>query len=425
MLSRVVATEKKLRKLGVLPGMRVAFHVPNSAAMVVTVVACWRIGAVVVPVSTRYTDTQVGGAIEGMACDSLMITPEMLERLCAFRSHVFESVRASELDLDLSLDATIVLTSGSTGQPKGVLHRLANHAASARGSDEIIPFGPDDVWLVSLPMYHVSGLALIMRALLHGGTLLFPEIDWLAALTQERVSHISLVPTQLKQCLSQAHTASALSRLKAVLVGGASCPAGLVGQAQSLGIKVHVTYGASEAASQITTTRGVPVGSGHALSHAEVRIDEHHEILVKSAALCRGVVCQGQVTPVTDEQGWFHTGDLGRLDDQGHLFVLGRRDTQFISGGENICPEEIEQAILTLLEVEQCVVVPVSDATYGQRPAAFVKGAPSRAAMTDALGCLEKFKHPDHFLDWPNHLVGPLKPNRPLMQDLAKSVLAL
>jgi O-succinylbenzoic acid--CoA ligase len=287
-----------------------------------------------------------------------------------------------------------------------------------------MPSGRSDVWLVSLAMYHVGGLALIMRALLHGGSLLFAGKDWDTALTRGDVTHLSVVPTQLRQLLAQSDTAPLLRRLSAVLVGGASCPGDLVAQAQLLGIGVHVTYGASEAASQITTTQGGAVGSGRALSHTEVRIDEHNEILVRSEALCRGVVCQGQVTPVTDEQGWFHTRDLGRLDDQGHLFVLGRRDTQFISGGENIRPEEIEQALLALPEVEQCVVVPVPDATYGQRPVAFVKGLASRAAMMDALDCVEKFKHPDHFFDWPKDLAAPLKPNRPLMQDLAKTMLA-
>ncbi len=424
MLSLVIDAEARLRSLGVHSGMRVAFHVHNRAAMVVAVVACWRIGAVVVPLSTRYTEGQVDAAVESMGCD-LRVTAEMLERLCSYQGHVFEGVCLSDLDLNLSQDATIVLTSGSTGQPKGVLHTWANHVASAKASDEVMPFGQGDVWLVSLPMYHVGGLALIVRALLHGGTLLCPETDWQTALTQEAVTHVSLVPTQLRQCLSQGHMMALLAELKTVLVGGAPCPEGLVSQAQSLGITVHITYGASEAASQITTTQGVPVGSGRALSHAEVRIDEQHEILVKCRSLCRGVVFQGQVTPVTDEQGWFHTGDLGRVDDLGHLFVLGRRDTQFISGGENIRPEEIEQAILTLPDVEQCVVVPVPDATYGQRPVAFVKGAASQDAIRDALACVESFKHPDHFFAWPQDLTGPMKPNRPMMQGRAKSLLAL
>jgi len=421
-LKVVFDTEARLRSLGVAPGMRVALSLNQGAAMAVTIVACWRIGAVVVPLSTRYSQVQVDSAIAGMGCD-FIVTQAMGAYVCAYEGQDFGSVCLPDLNLDLSQDATLVLTSGSTGQPKGVLHTLENHLASATGSHGVLPFLQDEKWLVSLPLYHVGGLALIMRALLYGGTLLFPDTDWQAVLTQETVTHVSLVPTQLRQLLGQPHTASALTRLKAVLVGGASCPEGLVSQARALGIAIHITYGASEAASQITTTQGTPVGSGRALSHAQVRINQNNEILVKSPSLCRGYVCQGQVTPVTDEQGWFHTGDLGRLDDQGNLFVLGRRDTQFISGGENIHPEEIEQALLALPEVEQCVVVPVPDEVYGQRPAAFIKGSASRQALTDALASMEKFKHPDHFFDWPKDLGDRMKPDRLVMQRLAESLV--
>ena len=413
-----------MRELGIMPGMRVALHVPNTAAMAVTVVACWRIGAVVVPLSRRYTQMQLEAAVESMDCD-VLITQEMLERLCSYREYVFEQLCLSALNLDLSQDATLVLTSGSTGRPKGVLHTLAHHVASAKASDEVLPFSKGDVWLVSLPMHHVGGLALITRALLHGGTLLFPQTDWRTALTRETVTHVSLVPTQLRQGLLEPETASALTRLKVVLVGGASCGDDLVAQACARGVPIHITYGASETASQIATTRDMPVGSGRALSHAEIRIGPAGEIQVKARSLCRGYVVPGKIVSVTDEQGWLDTGDLGRLDAQGTLFVTGRRDTQFISGGENIQPEEIEQALLALPEVNQCVVVPIPDARYGQRPVAFVQGTASQEAMNNALGSLEKFKHPDHFFDWPEDQAAHMKPNRSLMQDLAKSLLAL
>jgi len=420
MLSYITTTETRLRELGVLPGMRVALSMSNTAATAVTTVACWRLGAVVVPLSARYSQVQSDAAIKGMGCDKSITTP-----VCQYQGYRFEFVCLADLDLNLSEDATIVLTSGSTGQPKGVLHTLANHVASARASDDILPFGQGDTWLVSLPLYHVGGLALVVRALLHGGSLLFCGKDWQTALVQETVTHMSVVPTQLKCLLEMPEAIPALQSLKVVLVGGAPCPDTLVHQAQALGIPIHITYGASEAASQITTTRGIPIGSGSALSHCQVCINQDNEILVKGQSLARGYVTEGRVFALADEQDWFHTGDLGRLDSQGNLFVLGRRDTQFISGGENIRPEEIEQAILTLPEVEQCAVVPVPDVTYGQRPVVFIKGTLNRQALTHALSRLEKFKHPDHILDWPEKLAGQIKPNRALMQDLAKSQLAL
>ncbi|MCF7975762.1 MAG: AMP-binding protein, partial [Phycisphaerae bacterium] len=352
-----------------------------------------------------------------------LITQDMLPWLCTYQGDMFGQVGLADLDLDLTQEATLILTSGSTGQPKGVLHTLANHLASARASDQIIPFGQGEVWLVSLPMYHVSGLALITRALLHGGTLLFAHKDWRTALVQETVTHLSVVPTQLRQLLAQPDTAAALKTLSAVLVGGAPCPEGLVREAQAQGISIHVTYGASECASQITTTRTDPVGCGPVLSHVQIYIDRDSEILVRGDSVGQGYVTLGQVIPLVDEQGWFHTGDLGRLDDQGCLFVLGRKDRQFTSGGENIHPEEIERVLLAVPEVEQCVVVPVADAQYGQRPVAFVLGSPDRQAVCDALRCLERFKHPDHIFDWPRELSDAMKPDRPAMQQLAESLV--
>jgi O-succinylbenzoic acid--CoA ligase len=425
-LNVVTDTEARLRRLGVLPGMRVAFHVPNSAALVVAVVACWRMGAVVVPLSLRYTKTQVADAIEGMAAD-VLVTEDMLKKLCPYEGDVFESVCLTDLDLDLSQDATIVLTSGSTGPPKGVLHTLMHHVASAKASNEVLPFVKGDVWLVSLPMNHVGGLALIMRALLHGGGLLFAGKDWPAMLVQKTVTHLSVVPTQLASLLAWPDTATALPQLKGVLVGGAPCPESLVHQAQALGVSVHITYGASEAASQITTTRQETVGCGRALSHAEVRIAQDGEILVRSKSLCKGYVTEGRVVALPGDQGWFHTGDLGSLDAQGHLFVLGRKDTQFISGGENIRPEEIEQVLLQVPEIEQCVVVPVRDATFGQRPVVFVAYSGGTSSCTEAVNkvlcCLEKFKHPDYIFDWPLEFAGSMKPDRPSLERLAESLM--
>ena len=458
MLPQILETEQRLRSLGIAPGMRVAFYCPNSSALVVTMVACWRIGAVVVPLSTRYSEEQVANAIEGMLCDVLISDEDMTSRplisfaqdaktakkikvltLCdlgvfardkneLYATHQkrvechFKDVTLDDLNLDLSQQASIVLTSGSTGQPKGVLHTLANHVASARASHEVIPFGQDDVWLVSLPLYHVGGLALIVRALLHGGSLLFPEQDWQSSLVNERITHLSVVSTQLKRLLDGDETVQALCKLKAVLVGGAFCPEHLIERCVELGIHVHITYGCSEAASQVTTTRDKPIGSGQALGCVKVEIAKDEEILIQSESLCQGYMVKGQIQPVTDKQGWFHTGDLGELDGQGHLFVKGRKDCRFISGGENIYPEEIERVLMAIPELLQCVVVPVDHPEFGHRPVAFLHAQgdlPCKDVLRDALKTIERFKHPDHYFQWPDGMLGTMKPERGRFEKLA------
>jgi O-succinylbenzoic acid--CoA ligase len=129
----------------------------------------------------------------------------------------------------------------------------------------------------------------------------------------------------------------------------------------------------TETASQVAATPpdSQPVGSGIPLPHAEIRISAQGEILVKAESNALGVLVQDALAPVTDEEGWLHTKDVGHVED-GVLFVDGRMDLQFISGGENIQPEVIERALVTLTDVTEAVVVPKEDVEFGHRPLAWV-----------------------------------------------------
>jgi O-succinylbenzoic acid--CoA ligase len=141
--------------------------------------------------------------------------------------------------------------------------------------------------------------------------------------------------------------------------------------------------------------------SGSCLPHRELRISEDGEILVRGGTLFAGYVERDHLRQPFDAEGWYHTGDLGTLDERGNLIVSGRRDNLFISGGENIQPEEIEWHLGQLPGVEQVVVVPVPDAEFGNRPAAFIRSsnAGSEADYRAALeAVLPRFKVPCAFL---------------------------
>ena len=430
-LDAIHHTAEKLGAQGIQPGMRVGFRLPNQAAFAVTAAACWRIGAVPVPLSTRYTHYQTQTALKDMKCRSVILDKHAmrefsipvlrLDRICHYNACTFGGVFWDDLNLTMEQEATMVLTSGSMGRPKGILHTFANHYYSALGSHERIPFVREDVWLVSLPLYHMGGLSLIARSLLHGGTLRFPQEDWQTDLVKHRVTHISLVPTQLRQLLSTPETCQALEKLKVVLVGGAPCPADLVKRAVDLQIPIHSTYGLTEMASQVTTTAPgeaaeCPGGCGQVLSHRELCMARDGEILVKGRTLCKAIVFGDKTFDPLDGEDWLRTGDLGSLDTQGRLTVWGRKDAMFISGGENIQPEEIEQALLQLPEVEQCLVVPIPDDRYGQRPVAFLRPVSSkrmnRSELLEAVLVLERFKRPDHFFYWPAEAPNTFKPDR-------------
>ena len=443
MMEYIDKAARHLESRGIGAGQRVGLCAPNCLEAAITVLACWKVGAVIVPLSTRFPGERIPRLLEEMDCTMLVSYAEFTPPGCPVpvsavgdvpvpHGDRLENLRFDRLGADLEQPGSIVLTSASTGPPKGVLHTMASHHFSALGSHECIPFAEGDGWLVSLPLYHIGGLSLLMRALLHGGALVFPELNQplAAALVAESVTHVSFVPTQLQRCLADPHVVGALKRKKAVLVGGAPCPTSLVAACAALELPIYLTYGCSEMASQIATATpdvayAHPRSSGCVLPHREVRIAADGEILVRGETLFAGYVTGGRVDPATDPEGWFHTADMGRFDSLGNLVVEGRKDTMFISGGENLHPEEIENVLMGLAGVEQCVVVPVDDDEFGQRPVAFVK---TRTGDADAIKAtlaqsLERFKVPDRVYAWPSDQPVTSKVDRVGFAHLAAELL--
>ncbi len=238
-------------------------------------------------------------------------------------------------------------------------------------------------------------------------------------------THVSLVPTQLLRLLRED---ADLDGVKAVLLGGGPIPAYLVDEALARGLPIHTSYGLTEMSSQVTTT---PPGAspeelntaGRVLAHREVSISGEGEILVRGETLFAGYVEGEELDRPLDAGGWFHTGDLGDLAEDGYLRVRGREDNMFVSGGENVQPEEIEEALCRLEGVEEAVVVPVPDEEFGARPVAFVRVAgvaPEPEALSRALGVsLARFKVPIDFHAWPDD-AGGMKVDRTAFGERAR-----
>ncbi len=420
-LSHIERVTEQLKAKGLQAGDRVALQGPARYGWVVTVLACWKLRIVVVPLSLRYRSSQLDEACRTMRCHRLLRGADLAD----FTSDTLGGITWTQLDLDLVQDASLILTSGSAGSPKGVLHTLGNHVHSAVGSEDQIPFGKDDTWLVSLPLYHIGGFSLVMRALLHGGRLRFLRPgETLATALQStpEFTHLSVVPTQLRDLLDDPACHAGLQRLQAILVGGAQCPTPLLQRSMDLGLKLYVSYGSTEMASQITTT---PVNiEGHlgcVLPYRELRISNQNEIWVRGETRFKGYWTRDGLDTPFDQDGWFATGDLGCLDNRGNLMFTGRKDTMFISGGENIYPEEIERALIPLDGIKRCLVVPVPSDRYGQRPVAFVETHEGQMLderrLRESLRNLESFKIPDRFLPWPTDLPEGIKIRR---RDMAR-----
>ncbi len=306
--------------------------------------------------------------------------------------------------------ASIIFTSGSTGLPKAVAHTNQQHLASANGLLQGFAFTQQDTWLLSLPMYHVSGLAIIYRWLSVGAQLKVGGGDLLQDIAG--VTHASLVATQLSRLLASPQPLS----LSHVLLGGSHVALSLSQQAAQRGIETWLGYGMTEAASTVTAKQiDGEYSAGKVLANRALEVRDGH-IYVGGETLASGYYTQGDLTPLLDEQGWFATKDLGYWLDNGELVIQGRADNLFISGGENIHCEEIEQAINAHPKVQQSMVIAVENAQYGARPIAFVVSEQpieslDLPAWLDSR--LERFKHPDDYLEMPAELLsGGIKISR-------------
>lgn len=441
--TKITAITHALARRGYTKGDRIAVWSTSIFDCVCLLPALLRLGAVAVPVSTRFPAVQVSSLLEGIGCTALITdTPK------AFLGTPFTVLSLSDytdtpenfsVDLQDAVsaesDATILFTSGSTGTPKAVLHSLDAHLYSARGSQENIPLAPGDTWLLSLPLYHIGGYAILIRTLLYGAAVAIPQAgeSLREALLRYPITHLSLVSTQLYRLLQDAEAMEKLRTLTTILLGGSAIPPPLIERALAAGLPIHTSYGCTEMASQVTTTQHCTMNelltSGKLLPFRELCIDTTGEILVRGNTLFRGFVQGKNIKSAVDEAGWYHTRDTGYIGERGLLHVTGRLDNMFISGGENIQPEEIEQILAAFPGVLQSLVVPVADAEFGERPVAFVWLAPESTFSVEAVReflaeRLARFKIPLHFFLEPPPEENAGKLNRRLYRERAVAIIS-
>lgn len=314
--------------------------------------------------------------------------------------------RLAETERDAALQAlsgiegggaqVILWTSGTEGRPRGVALSADNLRASARAAADRLSLGPEDLWLASLSVAHVGGYALVTRCALLGCELLAAEELSVAAISgaldRRGVTHLSLVPTQLHRLLEHRSGAAPPDTLSCVLLGGAHAPPELVRRAVGAGWPVALTYGKTETTSQVATAAPDLVRQdaetvGPPLEGVEVRCAEDGELLVRGPTVAMGYVGDG--SPIADEDGWHHTGDFGRIDEQGRLRVTGRRAERIVSGGVTVDALEVERALLAHPAVVEVCVVGVPDAEWGEVVAAMIVGVEGELDL-DELGAWAK-----------------------------------
>ena len=371
--------------------------------------------------STQWPSASVDRALDQLGIENVVTTRKDL-RTNRINPESFDTNRVdySKIREGSGKVATILHTSGTSSEPKAVAHTLNNHIASAKSACSKLNLGSGDRWLLSLPLWHVSGMSIVFRCLMSGAKIVIPDLEMplIEALSIHKITHVSMVAAQLMQVMDQPPPAS----LCAAIVGGGPTPHHVLDQGIKMGWPIRTTYGMTETSSMVTLSdQRFPYGtSGHILQGNELKIAKDGEILVRSPAVCLGYLHGGSVQSAADHDGWLHTGDLGKLDPTEHLYVLGRKDNMFISGGENVSPEEIEQVLHSFSEVQESIVVPVPDPRFGQRPVAFIRGCSDFGGLAYFLAQrLPKFKIPA-FYSWPTEISSTsLKHNRKSLTNLA------
>ncbi len=394
--------------------------------------ALWSMQAIAFPLSNRLPHSMLVSIINKVK-PAAMISPNAdelsIHRIDAAIDPLAENNGVlPDFDWMSDTPSTMIMTSGSTGQPKYAIHSLRNHFYSALGVSGYFNLSVGESWLLDLPLYHVGGLAILMRCFLAGALVRIKSTDISNEIINNPPDFISLVGAQYIKLADDKRCRDALSTCRAVFLGGSAISYHMIQEALADGIKVYTSYALTEMSSTVAIRSGQAARTT-ILAYRELKIKDH-EIWLRGPCLFAGYWQDGKVQLDVDPDGWFPSGDLGHIDDNG-LHVTGRKDNMFISGGENIQPEEIEQVLRVLPSVSNALVFPLSDVRFGQRPGCFIKASPGQALtksfLQDALiGLLPKFKIPVCFFEWQNSFDDPVqkisRPDLPKVSTSARQI---
>jgi O-succinylbenzoic acid--CoA ligase len=425
----------KLRAVGVAPKEPVGLLCSGGLAFARGLHGIMQCRAVTVPLNFRLTPAELAWQVNHAGVRVLLHDTafadraRQVEEACG-RPLQFVSVDdpvgsfapVSQTHLRLIDPFAVIYTSGTTGYPKGAVISYGNQWASAVNSALQLGLSRAERWLVPMPLFHVGGLSVLIRSVIYGTTaVIHDRFDPAAvahALDEADITIVSLVPVMLQRVL-EGRTRGFPATLRCVLLGGSAAPKALLQRCQDLGIPVAQTYGLTEANSQVTTLRpedGLRKlgSSGKPLPLTEVRVIteagepaepfQPGEILVRGPTVISKYLNNDAASSHSFQDGWFRTGDIGYLDDEGYLFVLDRRTDLIVSGGENVYPREIENVLSTHPLVVDVGVAGREDATWGQVPVAFVQvREPDRPGVEEDLRqyCRERlagYKVPKEFI---------------------------
>lgn len=423
--ARIASAATALADRGAGQGDVVAVLLPNRVELIVVLFAAWRLGAVVTPINpvlgpeeARYqvTDASSVLVVVESARDDLGAPTLTLDEIARSAESTAPAVVAASDD-DLAL---LIYTSGTTGSPKGVMLTHANLDAMTASFIEWFELGASDHSLLVLPLFHANGIVLgTLSPLRAGGQVTiagrFARERFFSDVERFRPTYFSAVPAIYAMLSALPEDVRPdTSSLRFAVCGAAPMPAEAIHRFEDrFGITIVEGYGLSETttASTINPLHGLrkPGTVGLALPGQQVAVvdeegravpqGEPGEVVIAGPVVMAGYLGRPDDTAKTVINGWLHTGDIGRFDEDGYLQIVDRIKDMIIRGGENIYPKEIENAFYAHPDVQEAAVVGGSDAVLGEVPVAFVVLREGARSTTEDLaahvaGILAPFKRP-------------------------------
>ena len=370
-----------------LESSRVAILSDNSVTMAIYVLAAMLAHKEVLLLNVHLKPNEIENQLKQLGVTTVLHSQDRRNQLpdsiCAVEFETLETILSDRVledifdwtfnDTDI---AAIMNTSATTGQFKSVPLRWGQIRAHVQASQEVLGKTEQDNWLMVLPLFHVSGLSILMRSLYNGTavTILpkYDEAQVLKLIESENINMMSLVPT----ILTQLEPSISHHKLRVILLGGEFIPMALIDACEKKSLPIYKTYGMTETFSQSVTFSVLDYPQkrdsvGKPLPGMCIRIDNPDADGVGEIHLTGPMVMTGYINQEPID-GDLNTDDIGYVDEDGFVYILNRRKDLIISGGENIYPKELEDLVYTLPSVKECAVVPVPDPKWGQVPSLFV-----------------------------------------------------
>jgi len=394
--NKVLSTAGYLRKQNISAGDRVGIIGQNDVDFVINILALWQLSAIPVPINIRLTESEIYEQLTSANCSSVLAQKEFYEKVKSLSKKIIKYPFIADNNnsfsgrdkLEVNDPAIIIFTSGSTNKSKGIILSFNSLFNSALSSNQLLRYTRSDRWLASLPFYHVGGFSIITRSLLFGIPLIIPDSlsteDLKESLNKLQPTFISLVAAQLKKLVDD--EISPNPELKNCLIGGGFSDLELVTKANELGWPVNIVYGSTETSSFVSALLKdelifKPNSVGRAVPTNKILITDSNgneqkpfeigEITVQSNALMLGYIDESETKQVI-QNGFYCTGDIGYVDEEGYLYIEGRKNYLISTGGENVNPIEIEKALLEHPLVQEAAVFPLKDIEWGEIIAAAV-----------------------------------------------------